>query len=286
MEDTPVPLSPGIYDNIPADVYHKIPAIGSTTLKRLHISSPKHVHDKKIEPSAAMELGTAFHAFLLDRDFHQRFYAMPEKKLNWTTVEGRVEKAEHLKIEALNAGRHCLSADDMKCIECAYQEFRDHPFGSTLAGDIASKKARTEVTLIWDEWSGYEGDGPKFLCKARLDILNGNKIIDPKTTRNANPLKFQWDILPTKEGFNYWIQAGWYWRGAKANGLDIDAFEFAAVEMDPPHGITWHCFDEAELSSMQQRVGHLARTWAVCQQTNVYPNYSPIKHMLSIGGDE
>lgn len=274
---------PGIYHSVPAVDYHAIHAISSTTLKRLYTSSPKHVHAHPVVQSEAMALGTEFHAYLLDPDFHTRFFVMPDKKYAWNKKEGFPEKAAHALIRELNEGKTCLSAADMNCIECAYHELRDHPFGAPLVGDIASKKALTEVTLIWKE-EIY--DGSMVPCKARLDILNDSKIIDPKTTRNANPLKFQWDVLPTRDGLNYWIQAGWYWRGAKANGLDIDGFDFIAIEMEPPHGITWHCIDEAELASMQPKIITLASRWAQCTATQTFPNYPPIRHMISIGEDE
>ena len=88
-------LTNGVHCDIPAADYHAIPAVSSSILKRLYTSSPKHVHAKPVESTEAMDQGTALHSFLLDRDFHGQYFIMPDKLQNWSTVEGKLEKAQH-----------------------------------------------------------------------------------------------------------------------------------------------------------------------------------------------
>lgn len=281
--DMSKPWLPGKYLGVPADIYHAIPAVSSSVLKRLYMSSPKHVKECPFESTAAMDLGTAFHSMVLDSDFYAKHFVLPEKRLKWTTAEGKVEQAQHAAIIAMNAGKTELTAYAVRCMEAAYHEFRSHPFGGEIAGRIASKKTETEVTLIWQEEGDADDGIEPFLCKARLDMYDIEVIRDLKTTRNANPKAFMWDILPTRSGLNYWLQAGWYYRGAKAIGLNVLGVEFIAIELDGGRGITFHGLDDTELDSMQEQVGNIARQWARCLQTGVYSNYPAIRHMLTIG---
>ncbi len=298
----PAPLAPTdtepriVYD-MPAHEYHAVNAISASLLKRLYISFPKKVRECPFEATEAMDQGTAFHAYLLDRDFHSRFFVMPDKQEDWRYAPGRAEKAKHKEIRALNLNKQAITAYTMQCIEGAMNEFRSHPFGADIAGRIASKDAKTEVSLFWSE---EREDAPPFPCKARIDILDPvvfrttegpaewtkHIIRDPKTTRNAHPKKFMWDVRPTKDGLNYWMQAGWYYRGAKKCGLDVCGVEFIAIELDKPHGITFHGMDESELDSIQAEILRLACSWQKCVDENRFGNYPAVRHMIAIGDNE
>lgn len=296
----PMPASAGIVYDMPAEQYHAVPAVSSSLLKRLYVSFPKHVKECAVEPTEAMDDGTAFHSFLLDRDFHSRFFVMPTGPINPTT--GRPFGSDSNKyiqwrdsLADIRAGKKPVAADLMSNIEAAYNEFRSHPFGAEIAGRIASKQAKTEVSLFWSE---EREEGETFPCKARLDILDRGAvpleinntpvyvIRDPKTTRSAHPMRFMWDVRPTKDGLNYWIQAAWYYRGARKCGLDIAGVEFIAIELEPSHGITFHGMDVPELESAQADVLRLAQRWQHCVDTGVFGNYPAVRHMIAIGDDE
>lgn len=269
------------YD-MPAEKYHAIPAVSASLLKRLYTSFPKHVKECPFEATEAMENGTAFHSFLLDRDFHSRYFVMPDKEEDWRYAPGKLEKARHEAVRAANLNKQAITSYTMQCIEAAYNEFRNHPFGAEIAGRIASKEVKTEVSLFWME---EREDGDSFPCKARLDILDGSTIRDPKTTRSANPRKFQWDVRPTKDGLNYWIQAAWYYRAARKCGLDVHAVEFIAIELEKSYGITFHGMDEAELESAQSEVLRLAHQWQRCVDSGVFGNYPAVRHLIALGDE-
>ncbi len=287
-----LPEQPRIVYDMPADEYHAASAVSASLLKRLYTSFPKKIYECPFEATEAMDNGTAFHSYLLDRDFHSRFFVMPDKEEDWRYAPGKIEKAKHEAVRAANLNKQAITSYTMQCIEGAYNEFRSHPFGAEIAGRIASKVAKTEVSLFWME---DREDGDPFPCKARIDILDPGPafpapfrylIRDPKTTRNAHPLKFMWDVRPTKDGLNYWIQAGWYYRGAKKCGLDVAGVEFIAIELEKSHGITFHGMDEAELESAQPDILRLAHQWQRCVDNNVYGNYPAVRHMIAIGDNE
>ncbi len=302
MTTKPDEIGPGIYYDLPADLYHAVPAISSSLLKRLYVSFPKKVKQCPFEATDAMENGTAFHSYLLDRDFHTRYFVVPEGPINPKTKKPYDASSKKYtdwlnSLASLHQGKTALDTRTMQCIEGAVNEFRDHPYGAEIAGRIASKAAKTEVSLFWTE--ERDGKTPMF-CKARLDILDPvvlhstendttwteYQIRDPKTTRNANPRKFQWDVLPTKDGLNYWIQAAWYYRGAKKNGLDVAGCEFIAIELEPPHGLSFHGLDDAELDGAQQSVLRLANTWQDCVDSGKYGNYPAVRHQIALGEDQ
>lgn len=279
-----------IDDDMPAEVYHKVPAVSASVLMRLYTSCPKKLAASPVESSDAMDNGTAFHSYLLDTDFHSNYFVLPDGPVNERTGKpfGSDTKAyaDWLAFfSSLHDGKKCVDLAVMKNIEAAALEFRTHPYGGEIAGAIASTKAKTELSLFWME---QRDDGSDYPCKARLDIWDpaAGIIRDLKTTRNANPQKFQWDIRPTKDGRNYWIQAAWYARGARVCGMDVNGFEFIAVELDRGHGISFHDLEAPDLHDALPKVLKLADTWQHCIDTNTFPNYPAVRNIISLTPQE
>lgn len=272
-----------IIPNMPAAEYHAMPGVSASLLKRLYTSHAKEVYEWPVQSTPTMDLGTAFHAFMLEPKFFEKYYIEPPHEMNWATKEGKSEKAAWQAVKEANVGKLSVSRENMKHIEAAATEFKNHPMGIPVCVALAEKTAQTELVLTWDE----EEIGP---CRARLDLLVRDPlddiIYDFKSTKNAHPRAFQWDVLPTKNGLNYWIQAGWYYRGAKANGLNVEAFDFIASELTPAYGLTFHRIEEADLHEMQPKLTLLAQHWAECQKKNVYPNYPAIRHVIALGERE
>jgi hypothetical protein len=135
--------------------------------------------------------------------------------------------------------------------------------------------------------------GEETLCKCRLDMLSSDRstIGDLKFVSRpakAKPSSFCRSILPTDSGWNYYIQASWYARGCWALGMPVSEFWFIPVETDEPYGISCHVLEKTELRGQQETVEELARTWAECLRTGVYPSYNAMKNIITIGdgGDE
>lgn len=108
IEGTPDPLEPGIYFDMPDEVYHKIPAF-SCSLAKLLLASPtigwasSWLNPKKEESKKDhLTVGKAYHAMILEgvKAYEARFYPMPEK----SDYPEALEKVDQVKaaIEARN----------------------------------------------------------------------------------------------------------------------------------------------------------------------------------------
>lgn len=258
----------GIVYDMPAADYHAVDATSATVLKRLHESSPAHVKcGFSEEPSEAMDLGSAFHCLLLEPEhFDNRYWERPLLDMRRSK-----DKTRFAALNEMHAGKTAIGQFDLADLRASAGAIQAHPFVAPML-----KESRKEISLFWNE----EDIG---LCKCRLDMLAGKVICDLKSTRNAHKDFFRREICFSR---HYWIQAAWYYRGARALGLDISEFVFIAAELKRPYGVTLHYMDAPELQSLQERVWFLARTWAEAVRTGVYPAYPAIKHYVTIGGED
>lgn len=257
-------MKPGIYEDMPAADYHAVPAVSSSVLKRLHESSPAHAK-LAFKPTSAMDNGSALHCLVLEpSEFEKRYFAA-------TKFKGKGARAMKAAEAADNDGKIPLKPFEMQDIRTAAATLQAHPYVAPILAD--SKK---EVSLFWEE----DDVG---LCKCRLDMLAPTIIADLKSTRCAQPAKFFKEIA---FNLNYWIQAAWYWRGARACGLPVQEFAFIAVEIERPYGVTLHFMDDVELNSLQRKIGEMAATWGECLRTGLYPSYPAVRHYVTLGGDD
>lgn len=263
--DSPRPL---IIPDMPAANYHAIEATSATVLKKLHESSPAHVKAGCAEESTEpMVLGSAFHCLTLEPEqFEARYWERP-----LLDMRRAKDKALCAELNETHRGKTAIGTHELADLKGAAGAIHAHPFVAPMLAD-----SRKEVSLFWHE----EDIGP---CKCRLDMLAGKVIADLKSTRNAHKDFFRREICFSR---HYWIQAAWYFRAARACGLDVSEFVFVAAEIKRPYGVTLHYMDEPELESLQERVWFLARTWSDAVRTGIYPAYPAVKHYVTIGGDD
>jgi exodeoxyribonuclease VIII len=103
-------MKPGIYSDVPNDVYHSGPGISKSGLDLIH-RSPLHfqfartaANENARAPTPAQALGTAFHALLLEPEAFARDYVQP---LTRADVPDAIDDRDVLvgMIQALNATR-------------------------------------------------------------------------------------------------------------------------------------------------------------------------------------
>lgn len=255
------PPKPGIYENMPAAEYHAYDAISSSLLKN-YASLPSTALNPYV-PSDDVNVGSGIHGFTLQgiAGLYGECAIMPME------CEGTSKAAKEARMVfvAQNAGKTPLpprygTGDNklpmMDVLMGVDISLRSHPkIGSILAG------SRKELSLFWvDTQSGCE-------CKARLDILDGNIIWDLKKTRDID--RFQWQI---KE-LEYYVQAGHYFNGATACGLDPVAFGFIPCEAVPPFRATCGYCDPDKLEAAQVNAVRLIGLVSQSKETGNWPNY-------------
>lgn len=291
MDETETQIKPGIVPDMPASAYHSVQAVSASSLMNLkRLGSPAHVKACRGEQTDAMEFGSAMHCLVLEHDkFNERYY---ERRVleGIKTKNGKAAAKPELTEEGKallqqdafeNQGKIEILPKDRYTMGTIAAYVQAHPVAGPFVQD-----SQHEISLFWEDTF----DGETVLCKCRMDMLSkDNQIIGDlkfvSRPAKANPEIFPRSILPTRDGWNYWIQAAWYARGAWALGLPVKEFWFLPVETDEPYGISCHVLEESELRGQQVNIEPLARTWAECLRTDIYPSYNCMKNIITIGDE-
>lgn len=249
--------------SLPAEEYHKHPAIGHSGLVRL-MRSPAHYRESVThspEPTPAMQLGTAFHTALLEKErFGSTFVVVP--KFDRRTKEG---KAQALAWEAENGGKINLTLDQVEAIGRMVIAVREHQGARQLLGC-----GLMETSGFWtDKQTGIE-------CRFRPDFLaiKGETIvamIDVKTCVDASAEGFARAIAT--QGYD--VQAAFYQDGLKALSSNTVPFYFIAIEKEAPYAVAVYRASEAMIEVGREKYQASLQLLQWCREHDSWPAYQP-----------
>ena len=265
---TTTSLEPGAYHGVPEELYHSLPYVSSSYLKKFKDCPADAL--LPVEKTACMELGSALHSFILEGQdsFDKKFTFMFESDLNKNTKEYKAAAAEFADA---NSGMtilpsHTNKVSTKEVLQNCHASIQAHP----AAAKLLSAEGASEVTLIWDDpTTGLR-------CKARLDFFTEGVICDIKKTQDVK--KFR-NTLVT---FNYDIQAAWYLMGAQACGLAAVKFVFIAIEAEAPYkvatGVLSDRWDEYGRSETSRLLGLVKE----CQERQYFPAFEIPQNITSL----
>lgn len=249
---------PGIYHNVPFDVYLKIPAVSRSYLCKL-LGVPANAK-VPIKDTTALLIGRALHKYVLEGEdaFHQHYVIGPDIKFT-----SPANKAKWAKFEMENEGKYCIRPKDIKMEEiiAIRQAIINHPGANDLLKDGLS-----EETIVWrDEETGI-------LCKARPDKYPSTTefvIVDYKSTGDASEKGFLSSVVK----FHYYIQDAMYSEGIKTlTGKDF-LFAFVAVEKKEPYRTEVWTLHEDLRRIGSSEFHRLLRIERQCRKANFWPHY-------------
>lgn len=201
--------------DIPDEDYFKRKGISKSLLSRMDCPEKAFTPYKS---TPAMLEGSAVHCAILEpNEFESRYVVEPT--INKRTNVGKEEYAAF--VEA-NKNKTVITQDLVDMALIMQDAVMSHVSASRL---LSGGKA--EQAYFWtDERTQAE-------CKCKADYVQGNVIVDLKTTNDASPGGFSRAVA----NFKYHWQDAWYTRGTKADG-----FIFVAVEkptkLDDKYGRT------------------------------------------------
>ncbi len=230
--------------------------------------SPMHLRYRMShlqEPTPAMQIGTVFHAAVLEPDSLSDIVAVaPEvdrRTKDGKTLWAQFEREAHGKI----------------ILKQAEYDQIDEMVMALMAHDEASRLIRmnglTEVSCFWADYRGFG-------CKCRPDRITPDGIVlDLKSTEDASPDGFARACAQYK----YHWQAAWYLDGlTAASGYQHDDFRLIAVEKKPPYGVGAYQMPRVYIDIAREQIAPLLDLYKRCREEDSWPGYSNKTEVLQM----
>lgn len=186
-------LMPGVYDTITNEHYHRLNAVGSTTLKGLLDPSKYGGYDTQgrapfTGDRSALDFGTVAHSILLEGD-ETGIALMPFD-------DYRTKAAREARDTATAQGLIPLKHTEYEQIMRVVDAVRAHP----VAGDLLTGHTAEQTIIHQDPDTGV-------MVKVRPDARTPGIITDLKTTAIVDPRKFSREVIPDR---GYQVSAALY----------------------------------------------------------------------------
>lgn len=260
MTDT----APGVYE-MPEDEYHASPALSSTGARKLLPPSCPALFQYERENSVGhkreFDFGHAAHMVVLG--------AGPDLHVvdagNYQTKAAREDRDA-----AYARGDVPLLPAEFDTVQAMAGALRQHP----RAAELFAEDGVAEQSLFWtDQETGVQ-------CRARLDYLTTNRIVDYKTTTNVHP----GHIAKAVDNFGYHQQDDWYLTGAIELDLVAPDAEFLFVfqSKTPPYLVTVVELDDIAVKIGRERNRLALEIFRDCTETGVWPSYSDGIEVISL----
>lgn len=273
--------TPGIYENMPAAVYHAIPAVSNSRLTQL-LRSPAHLRAYIEEPRESTEaqiIGSAADVLTLEPHLFNELYAIADicsaiKKgdgLRCSNAGSRYLDGKwfcgtkgHAPEGAGDSGKIALSPEDYSKCQRIAAAVRSHP----RIGKLLASPGRAQLSVVWiDTETGL-------LCKGRIDYLAESLgvVVDLKTTEDARPRALEKSIAE----YGYHRQLSFYQAGLRENGIDMKHLVFAAVEKKAPFAVAGYRLSDGAADEGRIELRTLLNQYAELQTKPMadWPAYS------------
>jgi len=261
MDSAPQSSAYAVAGQSAAEYAAVVDAIRSSALKQILIT-PAHYRYYQQHPkdeTAAMSLGTALHAALLEADaFAEAFAVVP--KVDRRTREGKQQWQAFLEAQA---GKTLIPAADLDMIG----RLRDAVARYPRARALLTLPGSPELSLYWtDPVTGIR-------LKARPDRLLSEPrrvLLEVKSTARADLYHFQKRIVE----FDYHLSLAMYREGVRAVYGELPPPVFLVIETE-----TFElCLYQPDADMLREGERRFHRALALverCQATDAWPGYQP-----------
>lgn len=239
--------------------YHAAEGLSKSMMDKIN-KSPAHFkysQDNPEDQTEAMLLGSLLHTLVLEPKLLKKEYAvMPA--IDRRTNAGKAAYAEFLE---LNVGKTVITEEQLEQASKWADAIKNHPRVKVL---MRPKTGQNEISIFWNDKQTGE------LCKARLDRVVDDYIIDIKTASSAQPDDFQRKAYE----LGYHRQAYWFCEAFEQEfGRQPAGFLFITVEKTPPYNVVVYAATEffIEVGGIDSR--KLLNTYHECKKTNNWFGY-------------
>lgn len=253
--------------------YHAAPGISKSHLDKVS-RSPRHYWALYVdpgrepeEPTAAMVLGSAVHAAVLEPAvFATRYVMAPD--VDKRTNAGKAAWAAFCEATEAGGKVALTEKDHALCLRLA-QEVRGHE----LAGGLLRDGRAEQSYFATDRETGA-------LLKCRPDWLtDGGWVVDLKTTEDASPHGFGRSAAL----FRYDVQAAFYLEVLEQHfGQAPEGFIFVAVEKTRPYAIGVYYVTPEQIAAGRQKARRDLERLLSCQAAGLWPDYGKEPQVLKL----
>ena len=283
MLDFPSDWTPGIFDNVPAERYHKtiLGEANNSGLKVIDERTPAHylqwvkdrnkpkTPEQEFKERQHLRVGRIIHSAILEPDsFNDDYVLMPDFG---PMQSSKNRETRDQWIASLPPGTSIVKQDE-KDLALA---MRDAVLRHKTAR-LVIEGGKPEVTLRWqDKRTGVR-------CKARADWWHPEMgfAMDLKSTDDASPITFGRSVA----NYGYHRQHCHYADGFSQLGAPIQHYLLLAVEKDAPHCVGLYHIDAAAEERGFQLLHRSMDKMAACLKANAWPAYSEDFQVLTLPG--
>lgn len=196
--------------------YFKTDMLSNSSIQKLLQSPLAYLQRNDIKETPAMQIGTAFHTFILENDKFFDNYVIKPDGMNFVTKDGKAWRDEQTKI--------IIDSDVYENFQKQYENIYKHPYSYLLRdGEIEIEKE------VYFNYNGVE-------CKMKIDLYNKthNTIIDLKSIADCSKSE-------NATRYDYLTQSVFYRIGMQSvNDLNFENdFYFVFSEKANPFGCKW-----------------------------------------------
>ncbi len=224
-----------IRDDLTNEQYHALDGISASDVKIVHAKSIAHWRNKRHKDSVTLQMGTAIHAFVLEREIaDQLIHRGPETRRGKAWTEA-LEEAE-------SVGAVLLTEADYDHAKAVADSVLMTPRVERMLNDPTCIKEKSIINTC-------PQTGLTLKCRPDA-LLPERAVLDLKTTQDASPRGFAKSV----RGFGYDLQASFYLTCAKLEGFQPQQFGVIAVEKEYPYCVAIHTLDQEYLRWAEREV--------------------------------
>ena len=252
-------VSPGLYPRVSFEDYQDIEGVNQSALKDARTAA--HIHEALIgepdKPTAAMVLGSALHARLLEMTTSASLII--DAPINPGTKKPYgTDTIAYETFAKANPGKIILSGDGREQLDGMAAAVMRH----SRARKLIEARGESELVMVWDDGA--------VRCKGRIDKhVPGLLAFDLKTTADASPAAWANAV----NDYGYHIQAEFYRRGMEATGIGGTPFVFLVVENRPPYGVVLYEIEAESMVIARHEVDRALAMVGACQRAGAWPGY-------------
>lgn len=247
-----------IIKNLKYEEYDKMEGVSNSKLSKLAIS-PAHYKESLETPqkqTEALTFGSLLHCLVLEPQNYARDFAI-EPEVNRRTNDGKEILAEFYET---NSGKTILTENQFELASILKENIFAHP----IANKLLSGKGENEISLFWED------EETKVKCKAKLDRIKSDIIIDLKSARSAKPEDFARQLYD----LGYYRQCVFYLNGFKeCYQKEAKGFVFIVVEKEPPYNVVVYELSELFKEIGKIEISDLLQVYKECIETNNFYGY-------------